>query len=195
MAIPSTSCREESSPYAQSNEETALLKRAREYDQAAIAEIYDRYSLRIYNYIYHRLGNALLAEDLTATVFLRMLEAIRSSRAWQTSFSGWLYRIAHNLVVDHFRAGHRDDVSLDDWPVAFHEHPADVAERSLTQQRLRAAISQLTEEQSLVITLKFLEGMSNAEIAQLMGKSEGAIKSLQFRALAALRRLISGEEL
>nr|MBC7244352.1 sigma-70 family RNA polymerase sigma factor [Chloroflexota bacterium] len=195
MAIPSTSCKEESSPYIQSNEESALLKRAREYDQAAIAEIYDRYSLRIYNYIYHRLGNAPLAEDLTATVFLRMLEAIRSSRAWQTSFSGWLYRIAHNLVVDHFRTGRRDDVPLDDWPVASHEHPADVAERSLTQQRLRAAITQLTEEQSLVITLKFLEGMSNAEIAQLMGKSEGAIKSLQFRALAALRRLIGGEEL
>ncbi|MBC7231745.1 MAG: sigma-70 family RNA polymerase sigma factor [Chloroflexi bacterium] len=179
----------------QSNEESALLKRAREYDQAAIAEIYDRYSVRIYNYIYHRLGNAPLAEDLTATVFLRMLEAIRSSKAWQTSFSGWLYRIAHNLVVDHFRAGRQDDVPLDEWPVASHEHPADVAERSLTQQRLRAAISQLTEEQSLVITLKFLEGMSNAEIAQLMGKSEGAIKSLQFRALAALRRIIGGEEL
>jgi len=179
----------------QPKEESALLNRAREYDQAAIAEIYDRYSLRIYNYIYHRLGNAHLAEDLTANVFLRMLEAIRSSRAWQTSFSGWLYRIAHNLVVDYFRAGQQDEVPLEEWPIPSREHPADIAERSLTQQRLRSAVGQLTGEQNLVITLKFLEGMSNAEVARVLGKSEGAVKSLQFRALASLRRMIGGEEL
>ena len=176
-------------------EESALLTRAREYDQAAIAEIYDRYSLRIYNYIYHRLGNAHLAEDLTANVFLRMLEAIRSSRAWQTSFSGWLYRIAHNLVVDYFRAGQQDEVPLEEWPIPSREHPADIAERSLTQQRLRSAVGQLTGEQNVVITLKFLEGMSNAEVARVLGKSEGAVKSLQFRALASLRRIMDGEEL
>ena len=179
----------------QPKDESALLNRAREYDQAAIAAIYDRYSLRIYNYVYHRLGNAHLAEDLTATVFLRMLEAIRSSRAWQTSFSGWLYRIAHNLVVDYFRAGRQDEVPLEEWPIPSREHPADIAERSLAQQRLRSAVGQLTGEQNLVITLKFLEGMSNAEVAGVLGKSEGAVKSLQFRALAALRRMMSGEEL
>ncbi len=176
----------------QPKDESAL---AREYDQTAIAEIYDRYSLRIYNYVYHRLGNAHLAEDLTANVFLRMLEAIRSSRAWQTSFSGWLYRIAHNLVVDYFRAGQQDEVPLEEWPIPSREHPADIAERSLTQQRLRSAVGQLTGEQNLVITLKFLEGMSNAEVARVLGKSEGAVKSLQFRALASLRRMIGGEEL
>jgi RNA polymerase sigma-70 factor (ECF subfamily) len=176
-------------------DETALLSRAREYDQAAIAEIYDRYSLRIYNYIYHRLGNAHLAEDLTATVFLRMLEAIRSSRAWQSSFSGWLYRIAHNLVVDYFRAGRQEELPLEEWPVPPKEHPADIAERSIANQRLRDAIGQLTGEQNVVVTLKFLEGFSNAEVARAIGKSEGAVKSLQFRALAALRRMIGGEEL
>jgi RNA polymerase sigma-70 factor (ECF subfamily) len=180
----------------QPNDESALLSRAREYDQTAIAEIYDRYSLRIYHYINHRVGNAGLAEDLTATVFMHMLEAIRSSRAWQKSFSGWLYRIAHNLVVDYYRAGHVDrNVPLDDQPISSDENLTDVAERSLIQQRLREAIGQLTEEQSLVITLKFVEGLSNAEAAKLLGKTEGAIKSLQFRALAALRRLIDEEEL
>jgi RNA polymerase sigma-70 factor (ECF subfamily) len=179
----------------QPNAEAALLSRAREYDQAAIAEIYDRYSLRIYNYIYHRLGNAHLAEDLTATVFLRMLEAIRSSRAWESSFSGWLYRIAHNLVVDYFRTGHQEELPLEEWPVPVNEHPADIAERSMAQQRLRAAIGQLTGEQNVVITLKFLEGFSNSEVARAIGKSEGAVKSLQFRALASLRRIIGGEEL
>jgi len=178
----------------QPNGESALLERAREYDPAAIAEIYDRYSLRIYSYIYHRIGNAHLAEDLTASVFVRMLEAIRSSSAWRTSFSGWLYRIAHNLVVDYFRTGQQDkNVPLEDWPVATDEHPAEVAERSLTQQRLCEAINQLTDAQGLVITLKFMQGMNNTEVAKAMGKTEGAIKSLQFRGLAALRRLMEEE--
>jgi RNA polymerase sigma-70 factor (ECF subfamily) len=180
----------------QPSEESVLLLRAREYDHLAIAEIYDRYSLRIYNYIYRRVGNVSLAEDLTATVFLRMLEAIRASRAWQTSFSGWLYRIAHNLVVDHFRADRSGrDEYLDESPVAQDDHPAESAELSFTVQRVRSALAELTDEQGLVITLKFVEGFSNAETAKLMGKSEGAIKSLQFRALAALRRVIGEEEL
>jgi len=175
-------------------EESALLERVKSYDQAAIAEVYDRYSQRIYSYLYHRLGNPNLAEDLTATVFVRMLEAIRSSKAWRTSFSGWLYRIAHNLVVDYFRSGRQDkQVELDEWNIISDEHPADAAERSLTEERLRTAIGQLTDEQGLVITLKFIEGMSNSEVAALVGKSEGAVKSLQFRGLAALRRSI-GEQ-
>jgi len=177
-------------------EESVLLERVKSYDQAAIAEVYDRYSQRIYNYLYHRLGNANVAEDLTATVFVRMLEAIRTSKAWRTSFSGWLYRIAHNLVVDYFRSGRQDkQVELDDWSIESDEHPDEEAERSLAGQKLRQAIGLLTDEQSLVITLKFLEGMSNAEVAVLVGKSEGAIKSLQFRGLAALRRLIGEQRL
>jgi RNA polymerase sigma-70 factor (ECF subfamily) len=82
---------------------------------------------------------------------------------------------------------------LDEWSLVSDDHPAENAERSLREERLRGAIGQLTDEQGMVITLKFLEGMSNAEVAVLVGKSEGAIKSLQFRGLAALRRLI-GEQ-
>jgi RNA polymerase sigma-70 factor (ECF subfamily) len=179
----------------QTDDESALLERVRAYDRTAIAEIYDLYSLRIYNYLYHRVGNASLAEDLTAAVFVRMLEAIRSSKAWRTSFSGWLYRIAHNLVVDHFRSGELDRlVPLDDWSPAGGEHPAEAAERSLAEQSLYLSISQLTDDQGMVITLKFLEELSNAEVAELVGKSEGAVKSLQFRGLAALRRLIDGDK-
>jgi RNA polymerase sigma-70 factor (ECF subfamily) len=156
--------------------------------------VYDRYSQRIYSYLYHRLGNQGLAEDLTATVFVRMLEAVRSSKAWRTSFSGWLYRIAHNLVVDYFRSGRQDkQVELDEWSLVSGDHPAEDAERTLREERLRSAIGHLTDEQGMVISLKFLEGMSNAEVAVLIGKSEGAVKSLQFRGLAALRRLI-GEQ-
>jgi RNA polymerase sigma-70 factor, ECF subfamily len=177
-------------------DEDVLLSKARNYDQEALGALYDAYSVRIFNYVYRRLGNVSLAEDLTATVFVRMLEAIRSSRAWQTSFSGWLYRIAHNLVVDHFRSGVQDkDLPLEGRPLASEERPADIAERSLTNMRLRQAMAQLTEEQSLVITLKFLEGMSNSEVGRLIDKSEGAVKSLQFRALGSLRRIMDGEEL
>jgi len=180
----------------QPDSESALLERARECDGAAIAELYDRYSLRIYNYVYHRVGNRNLAEDLTSTVFVRMLEAIRTSKAWRSSFSGWLYRIAHNVVVDHFRSGKQDrDLPLEDMTLPSSERPAESAERSITQERVRAAINELTETQGLVISLKFLQGMTNAEVASLMGKNEGAIKSLQFRGLAALRRVMDGEPL
>jgi RNA polymerase sigma-70 factor (ECF subfamily) len=178
----------------QPNSESALLERARDYDAAAIAELYDRYSLRIYNYVYHRVGNRSLAEDLTSTVFVRMLEAVRTSKAWRSSFSGWLYRIAHNAVVDHFRSGKQDkDLALEDTTLPSSEHPVEAAERSITRDRVRSAIHQLTEAQGLVITLKFMQGMTNAEVAALMGKNEGAIKSLQFRGLAALRRVMDEE--
>ena len=178
----------------QPDSESALLERAREYDATAVAELYDRYSLRIYNYVYHRVGNRSLAEDLTSTVFVRMLEAIRTSKGWHSSFSGWLYRIAHNAVVDHFRSGKQDrDVPLEDVTLSSSEHLAEAAERSITRERVRSAVSELTEAQGVVISLKFLEGMTNAEVAELMGKNEGAIKSLQFRGLAALRRAMDEE--
>jgi RNA polymerase sigma-70 factor (ECF subfamily) len=178
----------------QPNSESALLERARDYDAAAIAELYDRYSLRIYNYVYRRVGSRSLAEDLTSTVFVRVLEAVRTSKAWRSSFSGWLYRIAHNAVVDHFRSGDRDkDLPLEDITLPSNEHPVEEVERSMTRDRLRTAINGLTEAQGLVITLKFMQGMTNAEVAALMGRNEGAIKSLQFRGLAALKRAMDEE--
>ena len=84
-------------------DEQALLERAREFDHSALGEIYDEYSPKIYSYMLYRTGDQELAQDLTANVFTKMLDAIQTSNAWQTSFSGWLYRIAHNAVVDHFR--------------------------------------------------------------------------------------------
>ena len=83
--------------------ELSLLERAKLYDDAALAELYDRYAPRIYAYIYRRTSDAHLAEDLTGDAFVRVLQAIQSERFWHTSFQAWLYRIAHNLVVDHYR--------------------------------------------------------------------------------------------
>ncbi|MGQ9682645.1 MAG: sigma-70 family RNA polymerase sigma factor [Anaerolineae bacterium] len=178
-----------------SDQDTGLLKRVQEYDPSALGEIYDCYAGRIYSYLYYRLGDAHLAEDLTGTVFLKMLEAIHGDKSWNVSFSGWLYRIAHNLVVDHYRRGRQDQcVVLDERVAAREQDPFQVVQERLDSERLRKAISRLTDEQALVVTLKFAEGLSNAEVAEIMGKTEGAIKSLQFRAMASLRRILEAEE-
>lgn len=176
------------------DQDDSLLERVQDYDPSALGEIYDRYAGRIYNYIYYRLGDTLLAEDLTGTVFIKMLEAIRTSKSWNVSFSGWLYRIAHNLVVDHFRHNQQTKgIPLDEHLTSNDQDPIKMVERGLEADRLRQAILQLTEEQGIVVTLKFVDGLSNAEVAQVMGKTEGAIKSLQFRAVASLRRILEEE--
>lgn len=177
------------------SDDWALLEKAREYDPAALGALYDRYSTRIYNYIYRRVGDAHLSEDLTAAVFTKMLEAIRSSKSWRSSFSGWLYRIAHNIVVDHYRGWRRDgELPLEERLPTSKGDPVRALDQSLTQSTIRRAITQLTPDQSQVILLKFVEGMSNAEVAEIMGKTEGAVKSLQHRALDALRRVLADNE-
>ncbi len=174
-----------------SGDEQHLLAKAIKSDAEALGELYDRYSGKIYAYIFYHVGNAELAEDLTAGVFIKMLDAIRSSKAWQSSFSGWLYRIAHNLIVDHFRRNdQRQQLPLDEHLVAAHDDPVSTVEQTLTAEMLGEALLHLTEEQRLVIVSKFVDGFSNLQVARMMNKTEGAIKSLQYRALASLRRYL-----
>lgn len=176
--------------------EKTLLEGAASFDERALGELYDRYEARIYSYIYRRTGNESLAEDLTAQVFLKMLEAIRSDKGWHSSFSGWLYRIAHNAVIDYYRQRDRQQqVSLEDTltTTASDHNPVVMAEVSLDSQRLRMAIGRLTEEQSEVITLRFLEGYSISEVAEMLDKTEGSIKALQYRAVTTLRQLLQHE--
>lgn len=177
----------------QPSDESTLLERARSYDSAALGELYDRYAGRIYTYVYSHVGNEELAEDLTAEVFVKVLDAIKADKIWQLSFSGWLYRIAHNAIVDYYR---RNDpqrgLPLDERIVAASDDPVTTVEGMIKNQAVGAALSRLTHEQKSVIELKFFEGFSNLEVAAIMGKTEGAIKSLQFRALAALRRVLEG---
>ncbi|MBX7232984.1 MAG: sigma-70 family RNA polymerase sigma factor [Caldilineales bacterium] len=179
-------------------DEVTVVERAALSDPEAIASLYDRYAPRIYSYIYHRLSDPITAEDLTGQTFLRMIEALRSDRGWRTSFSGWLFRIAHNLVIDHYRRRSQADFSdLDDFPnIPAHDAEADpykAAAAILDSDALVRAINELTEEQAQVITLRFLEGYSITEVAVLMDKTEGAIKALQYRAVASLRRLMLGD--
>ena len=178
--------------------EEALLASAAAFDETALGELYDRYESRIYSYIFRRTGDATLAEDLTAQVFLKMLEAIRGSKAWHSSFSGWLYRIAHNAVIDYYRQRDRQQlVQLEDAVsvVASDHNPVVIAETNMDANRLRAAIARLTEEQADVIGLRFLEGYSISEVAIMMDKTEGSIKALQYRAVATLRQLLQHEGL
>jgi RNA polymerase sigma-70 factor, ECF subfamily len=186
--IKGESARTEADPQA------LLLERARQAEPEALAELYDQYVDRIYAYIYHRVGQAEVAEDLTGQVFTRMLEAIGAGHPWRTSFTGWLYRIAHNLVIDYYRRRHRANfVELDDAaPIpATDGDPWRAAELRLESQRVRKALQMLTEEQSQVITLRFLEEFSIAEVAEMMGKTEGAIKALQYRAILTLKRMMT----
>ena len=175
----------------QSVDERALLERAQTYDPAALAEIYDRYSGKIYSYILYQVGDEELAADLTSNVFTKMLDAIKSAKSWHSSFSSWLYRIAHNAVVDHFRrSSHEKFLPLDERLVSAKEDPVTNVENKIEAESIRQALAYLTVEQRTVIILKFFEGFSNLEVAKVMGKTEGAIKSLQYQALGAMRRYL-----
>lgn len=186
---PSRPFRERAISMAPPGDEAKLLELAREYDTGALGVIYDRYAPRIYSYVLYQVGDERLAEDLAARVFTKMLDAIQSSKAWRTSFSSWLYRIAHNVVVDHYRRTKPGrDLPLDERLVSGDSDPVSTVEQMLSHQDVRLAMSSLTLEQRTVIALKFFEGLTNLETAEVMGKTEGAIKSLQYRALGALRR-------
>ncbi|MBN1487110.1 MAG: sigma-70 family RNA polymerase sigma factor [Anaerolineae bacterium] len=174
-------------------EELNLLKRAQAYDKEAIGELYDLYSELIYAYIYRRTSHSQVAEDLTSEVFIRVLQAIHSEKFWKTSFRAWLYRIAHNLVIDYYRQHNgKESVHIDDLPLETtnDDNPEKVQVVNSNLANLSQAIEQLTELQKQVIVLRFGEGLSSAEVAEIMEKSVGAIEGLQHRALAALKRIL-----
>jgi len=175
-------------------DEERLVRRAKGCDREALSQLYRRHVGAIYRYIHLRVGREDLAEDLTADVFLKMLEGIESFEYRGVPFAAWLFRIAHDRVVDYFRrqAG-KETVTLGGGLSASGEGPAALAEAALAKERLRQAFGRLTEEQRQVIVLKFGEGLTSAEVGRLLGKSEGAVKSLQHRALASLRRFLEKE--
>ncbi|MCE7939736.1 RNA polymerase subunit sigma-24 [bacterium] len=176
------------------HDEHELIRRAQEYDPAAFGEIYERYYIGVYKYVYYRIGDQTAAEDMTMEVFLKAMEAIDGFTFRGIPFSAWLYRIASNLVVDFFRRQPvQPSLSLEEKLVANTEHPLHSLDVQFSHQALREALADLTDEQQQVIILKFVDGLSNIEVAQVLGKTEGAVKSLQHRALAALGRVL-GEQ-
>lgn len=172
-----------------------LIERAKHYEHQALTKLCELYYRDVYSYVYYRVSNVQDAEDLTDDVFLKMVEAICSCRAQgERSFLAWLFRIASNSVVDHRRRqAVRNHLPLDEKHLPAHAGPEAAVETKLTQERLQRAIPKLTDDQQQVIILRFIEGLSNAETAQILGKSEGAVKSLQHRGLISLRRILEGE--
>jgi len=169
--------------------EELLIERAKT-DPQAFGELYQRYVDRIYNYVYHRTGDHHEAEDLTARVFFQALTNIRRYANRGAPFSAWLFRIAHNLVANWHRDQSRRPVTALDQVVSFSPPktaPDHLAEERERQSAVAEAISRLPEDRQLLLILKFGEGLSNAEIGRIMGRSEGAIKSLYHRTLLALR--------
>ena len=147
---------------------------ARSGDATALSDLYDRYAPKIYGYIYRRVGDAALAEDLTGELFVRMLRAIQNEHAWHDSFAAWLYRIAHNLVVDHYRRQPpAPPLTLDDAVLASDQNaPEAEVEELLVQERIRAALEHLTLEQQEVLALRFGEGLKAKETARIMKKRQ-----------------------
>lgn len=173
----------------QSEEEQKLLARARSNDKQAIAELYDRYAMRIYGYLYRRIGNVQVAEDLTGDVFVRVLEAIKYQRAWRISFQGWLYRIAHNAAVDWYRSHGSDGREPLGDPDLISDAPGPALETATawSYEELRRAMVHLTDVQQQVLVLRFGEGLKSREVAEVLGKSVGAVEAIQHRALVALK--------
>jgi len=173
-----------------------LLEQARQYDAQALAEIYDRYAESIYRYLWRFLGDAVLAEDLTSEVFVKLLAVLDTKRAPCHHLQGWLYRVARNLAMDWFREQARSKtLALDEELVDGGESPSSALEKEENHQQLRWAISKLTASQQQVILLRFGEGLKLEDVARIMDKSEGSIKLLQYRATRRLKKLLVREEI
>jgi RNA polymerase sigma-70 factor (ECF subfamily) len=176
--------------------ETDVLLRASQGDRDAFGELYARYIDRIFNYVYYRTGNTHDAEDLTARVFQRAMNHIHNYTDRGVPFSAWLYRIAHNLVANwHRDRSRKQEIPISDIPVlpAKGDHPEARLVRTEEQEALLRLIRRLPPERQHLLILKFVENLSNAEIGQIMGRSEGAIKSLYHRTLLALRDQIGDQ--
>ncbi|CAL9301665.1 MULTISPECIES: ECF subfamily RNA polymerase sigma factor, BldN family [unclassified Streptomyces] len=170
-----------------------LVERAQAGEAEAFGRLYDQYSDTVYRYIYYRVGGKATAEDLTSETFLRALRRI-STFTWQgRDFGAWLVTIARNLVADHFKSSRfRLEVTTGEMLDAneVERSPEDSVLESLSNAALLEAVRKLNPQQQECVTLRFLQGLSVAETARVMGKNEGAIKTLQYRAVRTLARLL-----
>ncbi len=170
-------------------DDAELLARARSLDTDTLARIHDSYYGPIFRYIAFRVGDRETAEDLTSEVFTRFLAGLRGGNAPASTLRGWLFGVAANVVSDHHRRGYRAPrAALHEALASGDAGPAEVAEAQLAREALRDALRDLTEEQQHVIALRYGREMPIQEVARTLGKTEGAIKQLQARAIAALAR-------
>ena len=173
-----------------------LVARGQQGDREALEELYLIHFDRIYSYLHVSVGNRHDAEDLTTQTFLKMLEKIGSFK-WQSApFSAWLFRIAHNLAMDHFRSRRRWQPEEEVPEPPGEEEPSAELEamQVIGRESMLKLIDRLSPEQQQVLTLKFVFNLPNAEVAAILDKTEGAIKSLQHRALVSLQKQIAGQK-
>lgn len=178
----------------------ALLQAARAGESASYDRLYNLYSDRVFRYLYARIGQREVAEDLTADVFVRLLQnlprfKVNPSRP-VASFSAFVYRVAGNLLTDQYRKQkHRDHQDIDDQPFIADRRPEPFAQTAASENRreLLCAMRKLGAEQQAVLLYRFGEECSVLEVAEIMGKTSGAIKALQHRAIANLRRILATE--
>ncbi len=177
------------------DDEMNLVRQSQAGDQEAFARLYDAYLERIYRYIYFRVADEQVAEDITSEVFLKAWEKLDTYQAGSSPFIAWLYRIAHNAVIDQYRT-RKVSIKLEDARPAEISHDDRTDEKLDLQfelQELQQALQELTEEQKQVLILKFIQGLSTPEIASQLGKQQGAVRALQMRALQGLARALGLE--
>jgi RNA polymerase sigma-70 factor (ECF subfamily) len=170
--------------------EAALIRSARRLDREALGQIYDAYSLELYRYAMRLLGDPMRAEDLVAETFARFLRALHGGGGPKTHLRAYLYRVAHNAAIDIYRKDEPVDLSEQE-AAADLDDPERAADKALQGAKVRKALWELTSDQRQVIVLKYFQGLSNRQVAQILDKPEGAVKSLQHRALGALKRLLT----
>lgn len=168
-------------------DEARLIKQAKSGNSEAFAQLYDAYLERVYRYIYFRVSDDALTEDLTSQVFLKAWENLDRYKIDSSPYIAWLYTVARNLVIDHYRTK-KESLPLDDiTPLASEDQtPLEEVEVRFSLQAMRDSLQSLTDDQQQVLILKFIAGLPNVDIAKMMNKKEGAVRALQMRALQTL---------
>ena len=176
-------------------DEESLVRRAQQRDQEAFAQLYEEHFTRIYRYVALRIGDKTEAEDMTQQVFINALQSISSFKWKGIPFSAWLFRIAHNQVVDYLRKRTKHVTEpIDEVVATSKSNPQLEVERKLDIEQLLLATQRLTRAQRDVISLRFTSEFSTAEVAKIMGKSQGAVKALQHSAIVSLRKVLTVAE-
>jgi len=174
--------------------EEYLVQQAVNGDQAAFTQLYNQNFDRIHRYIYVKVRSQAEAEDLTQDVFIKALESISSYKWRDLPFAAWLFKIAHNRVIDHVRKVSKEKrASLDEAHAVSVEDPIQMTERNFEVYQLKEALEQLPGAQREVATLRFIGQLTISEVARTLGKSEGTVKALQFNATASLRKALHGK--
>ena len=173
------------------NEEN-IVQQAINGNQFAFTRIYDEYFTKVYRYIYSLVGNQTEAEDLAQDVFIKALHAIGSYKFKGAPFSAWLFRIAHNQVIDYWRKQKKEKTTTLDEAITVtsENNPVTMIEQMSELEELTTALKKIPEAQGEVVSLRFISGLSIAEVAESLGKREGTIKALQFKGIASLKKII-----